>query len=166
MANLSIEQMVQVQNALTDAYEHVFPQFIGDDKIALTNFLAQLANNTSFYSAFTSDGISQLSDMVFGTVVTREFVLRTTNAFLARFGDAHSKYDSLVETLAWSYSLVDVSDKANAGYNAMPEQVATRLPNLTQIRHLLFSNKWLVTLSLLSLYTRVQLPKNPLADVK
>lgn len=153
--NLNRTQMLEVEATITDAYDHVMSQFIGENSNRVRAFLISFTCSTSFYLAFTPQGFKQLLETVFGQADVREFVLRLSNSFHARFGDAHASYKSLLDTLVWSYNQREVADAAKTEYAAIPQEILTRLPLHADIQNLLVANKWLVTLAVLNLYLRM-----------
>lgn len=154
--NLNRTQMLDVQEAVTDAFEHVMAQFIGESATRVRGFLLQFTCSTSFYMAFSPNEFKQLMDTIFTQSDVRDFVMRVTSAFHARFGDGHAQYHSLLETLAWSYSQKD-PDPAVKAYLAIPEAISSRMPSRDDIANTLKANKWLVTMALLHLYLRVDM---------
>lgn len=165
--NLNRTQMLEVQEAVTDAFDHVMAQFIGESATRVRSFLLQFTCSTSFYMAFSPNEFKQLMDTIFTQSDVRDFVMRVTAAFHARFGDGHAQYNSLLETLTWAYNQKD-PEPSLRGYMAIPEAIASRMPSREDVANLLKANKWLVTMALIHLYLRVDMstpaaPKRPMA---
>lgn len=155
--------MEMVREVCTDGYDQVVQQFTGQQLNELKTYLLTFSMGTSYYLTFTPQGMEATVGNIFTSEVKREFVMRFTNCFLARFGDCHAKYTSLVETLVWSFDMVGSETQQ---YLAIPDEIQKRLPTGADIRKLLMSNKWLVAMSTLWLYHRVSLSATGKALVK
>lgn len=153
----SIENMKAIELAFRDAYNHTVSHFPdAARKNIITRFTSSVTMQYSMYLVFTSDGLKKAISDVFGNDTIRDFVLRLTSSFFARLGNYD---DELHNVLASAMCVFPVTSNQNTSMEtvALPEEIKSRLPEYDDIRMLLASNKWLITVTMISLYLRVEI---------
>ena len=159
----SIENMSAVEVAFRDAYNHVLSHFPDTTrKNTIFRFVGTVTMQYSMYIAFTSDGLKSLIQDVFANNTVRDFVLKLTSSFMARLGANGNELSELTRTLAYSFCMLPSTTNKNdvnssSDLLAIPEELKVRLPEYSDIEALLLANKWLITVSMISLYLRIEL---------
>jgi hypothetical protein len=159
---MSIKKMNANEIAFRDAYEHTLSHFPDPTRRnVVLKFVSGITMQYSLYLAFTSDGLSRMMKDVFSNDTVRDFVLRLTGAFFTRLGMSEQDNNELPEVLASALCVFPTPSIKNADVSsetvAVPEELKLRLPEYDDIKTLLLTNKWLVTVAMISLYLRIEI---------
>lgn len=158
---LTQEQVEIVRDAMIDAINVSYARIV--DRATKTNVdhrLLELIVQINVSQVFTPDGIRRMSQTVYGDSVFRNFIMNLTTSFLMRIGNSEKIYDRLVEQLAWASALYVKDEDSNGSKDpayAAPEEISSRAVALNDIKEVLDSNRWMVSLLLVREY--LQVPK-------
>lgn len=152
-----INNMRSVEMAFRDAYDHVMSNILGTkEKEEINLFLADVCAQLSIHMAFTTTGLPEMIQKVFRSLTVREFVFKLSMSFFARLGYSVDDRNQLVEILT---TAISVLPENGAETIAIPNLVKDNLPSYSDIRDLLAANNWLITVVMIGLYLRIELPK-------
>lgn len=102
--------------------------------------------------SLTPSNFEELSTWLFKTSPTeRDFLYDLTFRFHSLLGPDPVFYKGLVESLANAGCADFSDDMVIQTYIGVPNDIQQRLPNITELRNMLYANKWLVTLLVLRL---------------
>ena len=154
--NLNHNEMATVKAIVLESVEQTLTLFPTEDVSNKVHaFLAEMTLLTPFYMTFSGEGLRKTIDRVFSDPTARDFVLTLSTAFHVRFGDQNAQYNALIETVAWGMTVLPAGSAADLAVNAIPQQLVQRLPTHEDVLIQLRSNKWLLVLTLVSLYYRL-----------
>jgi hypothetical protein len=153
-----IEKMNAIELAFRDAYDHTLSHFPDiTRRNTVLKFVSGITMQYAMYLAFTSDGLIRTMKDVFSNDIVRDFVLRLTGAFFTRLGVSEKDVNDLPEVLASAMCVFPApSSSISLDTIAIPDELKTRLPEYEDVKTLLLTNKWLVTLVMVSLYLRIE----------
>jgi hypothetical protein len=99
------------------------------------------------------EGVKRANSLMFDDADTRDFVLKVTFHFFAKFGNTTGRYEALVENLAEAIGfLKPVETKERASLVVAHQEFMSRMPSVEDVRALLMDNRWMVTMALMMLY--------------
>ncbi len=152
---LQLSEMVEVAQALNEAYEHVLMNTFGDSRNVVLQFVGDLVLRRKPYLVVTREGFTDLLELVFSNDDRRDFLFTLYYAFSSRWGMSTQRYSALAANLAQSACPV----MPGAEVNGAPSVIAQRLAQSSEALSLLEANPWLVTVLLLQTFIRVSPPK-------
>lgn len=161
-----------IENILTDnqrtlqAFRNVFDNalqltiFNYSDRLPVIELVASLMSNRSIESMMSVEGISSITDEVFGDVNTREFYLTLQATFFSLMGEFHKAYRDLVESVAYGLSAGHFNENVEAEtFLLTPKEYAERIYDYPTIVNYLLTNKWLLVYVLMRLWGRLPTTK-------
>ncbi len=163
-----IENMAEVAQAFTSAYDHVQSHMVDTkrrEEISL--FVTQVTAMMSLYISFAPGQLERFIEVVFSKESIRDFVFRLTSAFCARLG-GQAEYEALAKDIAFSMCMLPKKDQHgnDTFLVAMPDDIKNRLPSAEDILDLLLGNKWYLTVVMLHLFVRIELTAIPRGQTK
>jgi len=153
---LTMSEMVEVAEAVNDAYEFVMGNTYGESKLRVIKFVADLVLRQKPYMVVSREGFLALSGDVFSVEDHRDFLFTLYYAFASRWGMSAQRYSMLAANLAHStMPVIGVADVSGA-----PTAIAQRLASATETQALIEANPWLAVVLLLQTFIRVSPPKS------
>lgn len=157
-----------LENILTDnqrvlqAFRNVFDNalqltvFNYSDRLPVIEAVAALMGNRSIESMMTVEGISSITEEVFGNATVREFYLTLQATFYSLMGEFHKAYRDLVESIAYGMSAGHFNEAAEAEtFNLTPAEYSERVYDYPTIVNYLLTNKWLLVYVIMRLWGRL-----------
>jgi hypothetical protein len=155
-AFLALDDMVEVAEALREAYEHVTDNTYGRSKEVVVVFVADMVLRRKPYMLVTQEGFGELLQEVFTVDDRRDFLFTLYFTFGSRWGMTDERYSALAANLARSACPVGIGKEGNGA----PTAITQRLTAFEDALPLLEANPWLVMILLLQTFIRVSPPKS------
>lgn len=137
--------MEVVVAAMHEAYSHTRAEFDTDPVLRgeVESFITHFLLSYQVASITMTSSLDTLVREIFGNKTVRDFVLTLQFNFFARWGEAAVNFTSLTDSLSYGVSM---SGEEQAQFCLVPKQLREAVPSQSEVRDLLNSNKWLVTL--------------------
>jgi hypothetical protein len=146
--NTNTEIIVKAETAIHQAYTSAVSRYIpGATKTQITAFCAWVTN-LSLYSLCMTEHLLKVTDNVFADPVIRDFTMSLSANFHVRFAEEGEQYKALIDILAKGMCQAPGNDVDTL----IPDVLSRRLPTVEDVTQLLGTEKWLVSLVLLSLF--------------
>lgn len=137
----------KIQGCIADAYKLSIGFYNGDTLSTIQGWRLQLSGMTSLYSLFRSNELASFSEGIFSNQIIRDFVLKLSINFHARFDmNEGQDYIAMIRMFASSIDQHARFTENDKELCLIPEQLLSRLPTMADIESTLSGNKWLVTL--------------------
>lgn len=114
--------------------------------------------NTAMESVATEQGLSRISDLVFGEAVVREFLFTLQAQFFSQFAEFHSHWTEMIENIALALTNSSgVSDSSTVDMTLcmVPEEIRSRMFETKKMKDILLANNWLIMFILTALWGRI-----------
>lgn len=154
MSNLTTEQMVIATSTFQESFQHVLGNYVGDSRTHIQKFVAGVVLRQKPYMLVTEEGVQHAMKLAFGNEADRDFLFTLTYTFFSRFGETNEPVKGLATALARGVSIGSHNE-----LSAVPEPLQKRLPVEVDVRAMLESNQWLMTLLMMQLCIQVVVEK-------
>lgn len=128
------------------------------DKYEAVDILMDLIRNTATESMATQEGISHISNLVFGKEATcavmREFLFTLQVQFFSQFAEFDSYWVDLLEKISYAITNNPTVAGTDTKLSLVPEELQVRTHSPEHMKALLLANTWLVMFILTSLWGR------------
>lgn len=150
----------KIKNCITEAWKITIDFYSGDTLNHIQAWRLQVSGMTSLYSLFRTSDLADFATGIFHDQVIRDFVMKLSINFHARFeANETQEYSTAIELLASSidqHPSFTVDGKQTC---LIPEVLLNRLPVMDEISSALAGNKWLFTLVAMIIYISVDANK-------
>jgi hypothetical protein len=144
---LSREEMQSVQEDFNIAYLHAFAGVKQKVRPKILELVLSFKYLEIPYQIFGGgfEGTKRLNDLIYNDIDHRDFILKLSFHFYARFGNTEARYTHLVENLASGIGFFKPATDKEAKETVVvaPPEIQDRMPELTDVRALLQSNRWI-----------------------
>lgn len=153
-SNLTTEDMIVVATTFQDAHVHVLHNYlVPEERNKLLEFVANVILRERPYMLVTQEGIKHAIDLAFKDDLIRDFVLKLSYVFFARYGNRQTHVHALAANLARGAAMGIKHD-----YAAIPDQIRMRLPEPAETTELLENNPWLMVILMIQLFIQLEAP--------
>lgn len=156
-----IEDLLTPNQKTLQAFRNVFDSslqltvFNYSDRLIVIENIANALSLRSVESMMTPDGISSITDEVFGDANKREFYLTLQATFFSLMGEFHKAYRDMVESVAYGLSDGHFNENAEAEtFLLTPKEYAERIYDYPTTVNYLLTNKWLLVYVLTKIWGR------------
>jgi hypothetical protein len=142
------------------AAEHIFVHalnrtvWIYRDSYQAVDLILSTIRNTAMESIATQPGIDQITKLVFGDEVVREFMFTLQAQFFSQFAEFHQHWRDMIGDIATALTGSPAGIEIDEQLNLVPEEISGRMFTQKHMQSLLLANNWLIMYILVALWGR------------
>jgi hypothetical protein len=136
--------MIDVGESFERALSHVLNNTLGTTYTKINGFIAEQVLRVKPWILLTDDGLTKVSDDIFGDGELQDFMLELTYTFGSYWGASADKYIQLADVLGTSVGIQVEGVLAN--------EIKTRTVTPERATQRLQANRWLMVLILMHLF--------------
>lgn len=150
--SLSSEELRDVGECFTQAFNHTMANTFGESKITATEFAYDIILRQHPWMMMTEQGQAAIISSVFGDQDVRDFVLTLAFNFFSYWGGERTQHEALAKTMA-----------AASGFQTptlIPKVINERMSTEESAESILINNRWLVCLLLMKVWIQAPDPES------